>query len=93
MASLAPIERGWRERFSYEALASLGRVGFAWEFLRRNRLYREQVARSPPPRISRGQPIATILVSDEQAELGARWGLHFRSRSRDQCSWCASPLA
>ena len=49
MPSHSPGRPRWRRAADYEALRSLDRPGFAWEFLRRSFAYRETFAALPRP--------------------------------------------
>ena len=72
-----PRTTGWRSQDAVDALLELDRAGLAWEFLRRNPDYREDLRQTL-------QRIALNEISEEAAmtEFSRRWGVSFRPRSR-----------
>lgn len=66
----------WRSPQYVEALKDLDRVGFAWEFLRRNPAYREDYDRiDDDPEESASNP----------ETVGGNWGLSFRPGPLTRC--------
>ena len=66
----------WRDKQAYIRLASVGRSGLMWEWLRRDpgyRAYAQNVVRKAT------QKSGEMLLSDPVAV--ARWGIHFRRES------------
>ena len=60
----------WQSPTAYKFAANLDEGGLAWEFLRRNRRYRDEQA-------------ALVGAADLATEQAARrWGLRFRGGSR-----------
>lgn len=56
----------WRSSAAYDSLRALSPADLAWEFLRRNRRYRQEFRR-----------FAQALPEAEARLLAARWGLRF----------------
>jgi hypothetical protein len=70
----------WQSPSAYQFAAHLDEGGLAWEFLRRNRRYRDEHA-------------ALVGAADLVTETAARrWGLRFRGRSRGPCRQSHSRL-
>jgi len=68
----------WRDPSRYQPLLKLDRVGWAWEWLRRNP---EFVAAMPKSSVQGAMEPRVVTVSD--APLAARWGILFcRARRR-----------
>lgn len=70
------MARDWRLPAAYEYTKQLSRSGWAWEFLRRNPLYRAEAE-------SRSDQSATASEGDNDDDPPAwvgRWGLMFRGR-------------
>jgi len=65
-------DEGWRSQEATAYLDSVQRAGFAWEFLRRNPVYRRDFK-------IMSRCIATGTATDLEAAraLGKRWGLSF----------------
>lgn len=63
----------WRTPAAYKRIKDLPPAGFAWEYLRRNEDYREDVERLT----RRGEGAV-----EELDAFASRWGLRFRTRSR-----------
>jgi len=69
----------WRDEEAYRELLPLERAGFAWEWLRRNRVYREAASTAHP----NDRPPSLGRVRDAHA-AAAHWGLHaFESPDRN----------
>jgi len=74
-----PSTTDWRSVTPYQYLTRLDRLGFAWEFLRRNAAYQDDYNK-----------LTREAASDADSEarstegLGRRWGLSFRGRSATQ---------
>ena len=62
----------WRSPAAYEDLRSLDALGFAWEFLRRNRAFQRDRRRLEEA-AERG-----TLSADEAEAFARRWGVRFR---------------
>jgi len=70
------ITPDWRSATAAEVLNSLGRPGFAQEFLRRNEDYQKDYRR-----MARRVATGAAAGDDATAALARRWGLSFRVRS------------
>ena len=80
MAAPSGINPGadWRDPSSYQPLLKLDRVGWAWEWLRRNP---EFVAAMPKSSVQGAMEPRVVTLSD--APLAMRWGVLFcRTRRR-----------
>ena len=62
----------WRSPAAYEGLRTLDAPGFAWEFLRRNRVFQRDRKRLKQA-AERG-----ALSADELNGFARRWGVRFR---------------
>ena len=71
--SAPPIEPDWRRPETYAYTATLTRTGWAWEFLRRNPTFRQDLLLRYPSLLG-----STGEVS-ERRDL-KRWGICFRRR-------------
>lgn len=78
----------WRSPRFEEELARLDRGGVAFEFLRRNRLYRQDFADTVARAASGGADTNATI-----ARLSRRWGLVFPCRSGGFGSGCAAHVA
>ena len=78
----------WRDPAAYLYGLALDEAEWAWEFLRRNRRFREAIG--PPPATD------TSTIAGPQpgaAEVLEAWGLHFRARRRRARRSCRRCLA
>ncbi|WP_410468104.1 transcriptional regulator domain-containing protein [Sphingomonas sp. JC676] len=73
----------WRDNADYRPLLALGRPGFAWEFLRRNPVYRAEARRALRMRARRSR--SGPLTIDAPPGGAARWGLCFPGTTRTRC--------
>tara|TARA_R110000787_G_scaffold15402_4_gene47511 strand:- start:5676 stop:5957 length:282 start_codon:yes stop_codon:yes gene_type:complete len=84
------IGSGWQDAAFYRALLQCGRAGLAWEVLRRNPEYRKEIIHAPQQ--LRCQQVGPTLLKGAESGIAARWGLHFRRRSRHQSTPCPADL-
>jgi hypothetical protein len=73
---MMPSATDWRSVTSYQYLTRLDRLGFAWEFLRRNAAYQDDYNR-----LTREDSSNADSEARPTDGLGRRWGLSFRGRS------------
>ena len=66
----------WRSAAEYEELRPLDAPGFAWEFLRRNKVFAADRARLADAAARRA------LDAEEAGDFARRWGVRFRGRRR-----------
>ncbi len=66
----------WRSAAEYEELRSLDAPGFAWEFLRRNKVFAAERARLADA------TARSSLDAEEAGDFARRWGVRFRGRGR-----------
>lgn len=64
----------------YRSLLMLDRAGWAWEWLRRNRVYAAVAAARPKAilRTLRHTPLIALITLPYGEDSGSTWGLHFR---------------
>ena len=73
-----PSKPDWRSSTDTNALNRLERPDFAWEFLRRNRNYREDYEQ-----ITRQQAAGAQATVIDAAEIARHWGVMFCCQPRD----------
>lgn len=77
----------WWDRSSYDYTAQLTRQGWAWEFLRRNPVFRQALAQALD-RAEWLQHRGSLDIMASRVDL-ARWGLLFRQFAE---AWCGRLL-
>ena len=74
------MSRGdWRSPVAYEMLRSLDAPGFAWEFLRRNQVFMQELRA-----LERAARHGVAMRAEANA-FAARWGVRFPVRPREEC--------
>lgn len=74
----------WQDTEQYEWVRALSAHGLAWEFLRRNRAYREAAADISVTRLSRSRPLGETISADGHISDAQAWGLLlFETPDRD----------
>jgi hypothetical protein len=69
----------WRRPETYQPLLRLHRAGWAWEFLRRNPLYRQTATSvtTVTRRVFRSLPALCLIELSNAVDRAADWGLSF----------------
>ena len=78
---IGPPVEDWTDDGAYARLGELTQQDFAWEYVRRNRKFRE----APPIFAATQSKSGNVSVwRDAGTDIDPQWGLSFRRKSRNQ---------